>query len=194
MQSLEKIGLNGMVSCQLTRVAFPTNLPMQIMADVLWDKNCDFEKKSAEYYAAAFGADGGAVSDYLKSLSEAFDPAYHRYYYWEAKPLYPAEERLEKLGRVESILDTFAPVIKKNLEADHCPGVKASWEYLSVHAEYCRMLVKPLISKANDNLEERNVLNEELNEFVRHLPERVHKIFDEWMAFTLTERMTKMDY
>ena len=40
-----------MVSCQLTRAAFPTGLPMQMMADALWDKECDFEEKDSYVYS-----------------------------------------------------------------------------------------------------------------------------------------------
>ena len=72
MANLDKIGLNGMVSCQVQRVFFPTGLPMYAMAKALWDKTSEFEAVAGEYFLAAFGAEAEAVSLYLRTLSEMF--------------------------------------------------------------------------------------------------------------------------
>ena len=45
MKDLHKIGIEGMVSCQIQRTFFPTALPFNMMAAALWDENCDFEEK-----------------------------------------------------------------------------------------------------------------------------------------------------
>ena len=74
MAGLEKIGLDGMVSCQLQRAAFPTGLPQYAMAKALWDKHSRFEDVAEEYFTAAFGRDAKAVEAYLSTLSALFDP------------------------------------------------------------------------------------------------------------------------
>ena len=71
MKALHKIGLNGMLSCQLQRCFFPSALPIMMMASTLWDENCDFEEKASEYYSTAFGEDGTLVHAYLNYLSYA---------------------------------------------------------------------------------------------------------------------------
>ena len=69
MANLYKIGLGGMVSCQVQRAAFPTGLPMYAMAKALWDRESTFEDICEEYFKAAFGEDGKAVEEYLSTLS-----------------------------------------------------------------------------------------------------------------------------
>lgn len=48
MKNLERFGLNGMVSCQMQRVAFPTALGMVGMACALWDKEKAFDSVEEE--------------------------------------------------------------------------------------------------------------------------------------------------
>lgn len=74
MAGLDKIGLDGMVSCQLQRVAFPTGLPQYAMAKALWNKSSRFEDVVKEYFTAAFGEEAEAVVQYLTTLSTLFDP------------------------------------------------------------------------------------------------------------------------
>ncbi|MBE6580907.1 MAG: DUF4838 domain-containing protein [Ruminococcaceae bacterium] len=74
MAGLYKLGLDGMVSCQLQRAAFPTGLPQYAMARALWDKSSSFEEIVREYFTAAFGDEGEAVRRYLDTLSALFDP------------------------------------------------------------------------------------------------------------------------
>lgn len=74
MAGLDKIGLDGMVSCQLQRAAFPTGLPQYAMAKALWNKHSRFEDVVEEYFTAAFGEEAGAVVRYLTTLSTLFDP------------------------------------------------------------------------------------------------------------------------
>ncbi len=69
MANLDKIGLNGMVSCQVQRASFPTGLPMYTMARVLWNKEANFESITHEYFMASFGAEDAAVEEYLSGLS-----------------------------------------------------------------------------------------------------------------------------
>ena len=193
MQALETIGINGMMSCQLSRAAFPTNLPLHIMAETLWDKDCDFEEKALEYFVSAFGPDGEAVMEYMKALSENFDPYYNRQCFKTGVAPYGKEERLAKLKKARAILVAFEPVIKKNLETAHCAAVEASWKYLEVHAEYCQELLKPVVANANGNTEDRDKFVDEFDEYVKLLPTRVSKIFDEFWALFALPRTTRVN-
>ncbi len=72
MKDLRKIGLNGMVSCQVQRCFFPTALPLLAMAAALWDENADFDQVADAYYQDAFGPDGARVRQILTSISNLF--------------------------------------------------------------------------------------------------------------------------
>ena len=78
MKNLDKLGLNGMVSCQCIRAFFPHGLGMYCMAEALWNKNADFDNVTHKYFNAAFGDDGDIVSEYMKKLTTLSDPVYMR--------------------------------------------------------------------------------------------------------------------
>ena len=61
VKKLRRIGLNGIVSDQTQRSFFPTGFGMYVMARTLWDESVDVDGLAAEYFPAAFGADGEAA-------------------------------------------------------------------------------------------------------------------------------------
>lgn len=70
MKGLRTVGLNGNVSCQLQRLMLPIALPNYAMAAALvGDKT--YAETETEYFAAAFGKDGGEAKDFLRK-SESF--------------------------------------------------------------------------------------------------------------------------
>ena len=74
MCDLDLLGLDGMISCQLSRSALPTALPIYGMARALWDKNADFDAVADEYFTAEYGPLAADVRAYLTALSDTFDP------------------------------------------------------------------------------------------------------------------------
>ena len=61
-----------MVSCQVQRPFVPTALPFVMMAEALWDKNCDYEERAKAHYMGTFGEDGLKAHEYLKQVSDFF--------------------------------------------------------------------------------------------------------------------------
>ncbi len=137
MVSLDKIGLNGMVSCQLQRTAFPTALPLYVMAKGLWDKESRFEEVSAEYFAAAFGKDSEKVEKYLSDISDLFDPVFLR----GGKKLENAVAIANTQKAKATVKEFYDPEISK--KADISPD----WKYLSCHAETVLAFADALITK-----------------------------------------------
>lgn len=66
---LDKLHLNGYISCQELRTGFPTTLPNYVMGRTLWDKSLTYEELEKEYFTAAFGKEGMTVAAYLEKLS-----------------------------------------------------------------------------------------------------------------------------
>lgn len=127
MANLNKIGLNGMVSCQLQRAFFPTGLPFYAMAKGLWDQNSRFEDVCGEYFTAAFGAEAKPVENYLSTLSQLFDPAYLRH----EKPLDPASVETN-MQKAVAMIDAFELWLSRH--GDETPA----WKLLRVHAPMAR--------------------------------------------------------
>ncbi len=156
MCELELIGLNGMVSCQLQRTAFPTALPLYAMAKGLWDKDSRFEDISKEYFAAAFGEDGEKVEKYLSDISDLFDPVFLR-----------ANKKVENSVAIANIEKSKA-VIKEFSEKEISQKADTSpdWKYLECHAETVLCFADRLIAKLSGNEEEVQALEKTFNEII----------------------------
>lgn len=128
MANLDKIGLNGMVSCQGQRVFFPTGLPFYAMAAALWNKDSRFEDVCAEYFGAAFGELGGQVQAYLCELDRLFDPVYLRREKAVDQAYYAGN-----MDAVKKLVDDFLPVMEEN--KDRGDG----WHQLRLHADVVKM-------------------------------------------------------
>ena len=168
MTGLDVIGLNGMVSCQTNRAAFPTGLPMYAMAKGLWDKASQFTDITAEYFTAAFGEDAAIVEEYLKTLSRLFCPPYLR----GEKPV-SAEEMVAQVYEAKRVIDIFETQhIKEKAE------ISADWKHLMYHAEICRKyadVIIAYISKDEKGMEETKTALCEYNKLTE--PE-LHEYFD----------------
>jgi hypothetical protein len=170
MANLDRIGLNGMVSCQVQRAAFPTGLPMYAMAKALWNRNSRFEDIASEYFTAAFGEEGKAVEQYLSTLSELFDPAYLR----NDKPKNP-EQIDRNCADVRQIIHTFQ---KEYLQEDH--STASSWKYLEYHAQLCLKYTDALEAFLGTGSDEaiREKTKESLLLYSREIEQYTHEVFD----------------
>jgi hypothetical protein len=178
MKTLSSMGLDGMVSCQLNRCFFPTNLPMQLMADALWNKDADFDACTARYFREAYGEDGGAVYAYLEGLSRRIEK--------ESEP--PAEERIATYRELRRLVYEFDRVLDANLAKPLLPAVKKSWEYLRHFREIYLRYLDALTARAEENEEKRARLTEELFTFLRMNSTHYHKVLDLWLALFLIDR------
>ena len=55
IRNLEKVSLDGLVTCQTQRCFLHTGLGQYVMAKTLWDKEAGFDALRDEYYSAAYG-------------------------------------------------------------------------------------------------------------------------------------------
>lgn len=69
IQFLDKLGLNGYISCQELRAGFPHNFPNYVMGEMLWHKDLELEELKAEYFQAMYGQQWQAAVKYLETLS-----------------------------------------------------------------------------------------------------------------------------
>lgn len=74
---LNQHGLNGIMSCQLNRCAFPTAFPNYMMGHALLDESVTFDQLENEYLGGAFGEFAKAAGDYLREIGTCFSFRYH---------------------------------------------------------------------------------------------------------------------
>lgn len=157
MKNIGKLKLNGMISCQLLRVALPTGLPQYGMACALWNKQSEFSDVEKEYFEAAFHENAETVKNYLATLSELFDPEFIR---------------LEKKKDKQIILADFAKIkeVVLNFEEKYIDvheNESHDWQYLKVHAKLCLYLADIYIARYNDDRETEEKIHAELVKYAR---------------------------
>lgn len=177
MANLDKLGLNGMVSCQHQRTAFPTGLPLYGMAKALWDKASAFEEVTEEYFSAAFGDKGRQVEKYMAELSRLFDPMYLRH----EKPLDP--EKVERnCTEVKKLVADFKRKILAGEEERN-----DSWRYLVYHAEYTLKFADVCIAYLGKDSSpgKREEAKKAITAYVKEMEKHMHVVFDSFRFHVL---------
>lgn len=187
MKNLEKIGLNGYISCQTQRAYFPTGLGMYTMGRTLWNNSLAFDDIAEDYFKSAFGADGGLVLDYLKRLSELFDPTYLR-----GERQWVDPEAANRFSKIPKVVDEFLPIIQKNKNnLDRCRA--KSWVYLELHTVICKLLSSALEAKASDNYKELTILWDKIEKFLQENEDEVQPVLDVFLFInTLKAKLLKV--
>ncbi|MCL1793348.1 MAG: DUF4838 domain-containing protein [Oscillospiraceae bacterium] len=173
MKNLEKLQLNGMMSCQLQRVFFPTGLAMYAMGSALWDKTKSFEGVAAGYYADALGDRGAQMQEYLKTLTELCDTSYLR----GEKPAI-SEESAKKFARIPGTVNAMMPSILRAAQSDCEPCRKKLWEALAIHGQLCLYMAEILEETAKGNIEKLDARWENVKDFLYRAEPFVHEMFD----------------
>lgn len=167
MCNLHNIGLNGMVSCQVQRAAFPTNLPMYAMARGLWNKQSDFDEIADEYFKAEFGNYSTVVQNYLSQLSKLINLPYLRR---ESDAVTP--QLIDDFKTAIKLTEEFEDLIIQNQLNS------MSWQYLTHHAHMVRNIGYALIEKASGNPNVMNRWLEALEEYTRKHEPEIHRVLD----------------
>ena len=175
MKGLRQLGLNGMVSCQAQRVFFPSALPMQLMADALWNDSVDYETCVQKHYRDMYAEEGPRVRAYLERVSALFDSAYMRH----EKPQI-SEEALRNLNKAGELIKEFMPIINENLNPAKpmTPAARHSFAILKRHGELAIILAGAHACKAAGDMDTAKTLWEEAAAFARSHEMELNEVFD----------------
>ena len=133
MKCLDRIGIDGMVSCQLQRVALPTGLPTYAMTRALWDKTSEFEDVAKDYFSITFDRDAEKARAYIKKASEIWDD----------------EGNDGRYDALTTLINDNLPMIKTNLAAcEKGSSYELSWNYLLAHANFWIRLIPGVKARA----------------------------------------------
>ncbi len=133
MKDLRKIGLSGMVSCQIQRCFQPTALPFIAMARALWDREADFEETANDWYAAAYGEAGPRVREAMKTLSASCR------LYENGSPALDRDEAERGLAMLREAASLPPDAVLRDTAA------AASFRYLREYCDYIELLI-PVIA------------------------------------------------
>ena len=186
MKNLDKLGLNGMMSCQVQRSFFPTGLAMNAMAAALWNKELKFEKVTEEFYGDIFGPCATEMSEYFRTLSELFQAPYMR----GELPVI-SQECAKKFAEVPKLVNEMLPRLLERLEEEKNPFRKKTWFALTVHAQLCLYLSCALEERAKGN---SDAAKEKWNitvDYINRMEPEIHELFDVKYFIDVIERVLK---
>lgn len=133
IKSFGALGLNGLVSCQLQRNAFPSAIAMTVMAKTLWNSDADFDEIRSELYSVSFGEDvKDRMCEYFSKLSKGFNIGLIRSIkkHRDSLPSDFKERLAEAIGAMKEMESLIAE--RKN---DKNPHRRESWELLEIHRQ-----------------------------------------------------------
>jgi hypothetical protein len=172
MKDLGRIGLNGMLSCQTIRAAFPTGLPQYTMAQNLWNKGKSFDDIKNEYFASAFGDNAKTVEEYLKKLSELTNLPF---VIGEVK--LTAQEVKERYTILKETVEKFREdYIEKYKETS------ADWQYLYAHSFLVPIFADIYIAKYNDTEETVKKYCNDYRNKLDELKPVIDSVCDDWVT------------
>ncbi|MBS5521414.1 MAG: DUF4838 domain-containing protein [Clostridiales bacterium] len=163
IKALSNLKLNGYISCQELRAAFPNAFPGYIMGKVLWNRNISFEALEEEYFSALYGQEWQAARDYLRHLSQLCSCDYFN----GIGPRYSPQLAL-RFQEAQTHVRAFSGTISSNIKM-HSGIVKTAWHLLDYHAKYCKLLLKALAAlAAGQNTEAQQAWNSVMQLIRRH--------------------------
>lgn len=184
IQYLEKIDLNGYISCQELRAGFPHNFPNYVMGKTLWNKERSYEELKKEYFSAMYGPDWADVTDYLETLSDHSSVDYINGL---------GERKNEEFAAdAQTNIDTaynFLSKIDQNFSAT--TGVqKHNWNVLSYHREYVAKFGKALHLLANGQDDSAQTQWKDMLDFIRRSELAIQENFDIYRVIEVTKNYT----
>lgn len=191
MKALDTVGFEGCMDDQTHRMYLPTALPLITMGETLFDTSIDFDKLANEYFDGAFGKDGSLVREYLEAMTPLMSPANVRIggtpgveeetivekdegkRSWLNNP-----EAVKKAKQVPALIDSFMPVIEKNIAEATDMAQLDSWRYLVYHAVLCRYHARIIEAGGSGDIESARALFSELREYLSEHETEIHNVFD----------------
>jgi hypothetical protein len=78
VRNLAPLGMNGYISCQAQRLAFPTGLPLHLLGKTLWNARDSFDDLVRNYFRDIYGRQGTRVRRLMEEISQRIDPSFLR--------------------------------------------------------------------------------------------------------------------
>ncbi|MBE7035339.1 MAG: DUF4838 domain-containing protein [Ruminococcaceae bacterium] len=145
LERLHDLGLNGLMSCQLQHIFFPTALGMNVLSENLWNSSIPFETIVEKTYTVQFGKEHWkTVWDYMRALYEQSTDVAIREYFdtgWVEHPDDPrSEPNKAKMRKAVELVDAFSARYSAMVESMPAGNRRQNWEALLFGAELVKMI------------------------------------------------------
>ena len=178
------MGLNGYISCQELRAAFPNALPNYVMGYTLFEKDVDVEELIEEYFQACYGQTWETVLDYLTELSDLSSCDYINGKGERCNP-----QIAERMKRIFKRCHDFENFIMAHCSADEGWNARF-WEILEYHRNYILLFSETLYLLALGNKEQADLKWESLREYICSNEEKYQPFLDVYRILEVTQKYT----
>ena len=184
IQKLKQMGLDGYISCQELRAAFPNALPNYMMAYTLFDENAVAEDVITEYFAACYGEDWPAVLQYLTKLSDFSDCDYVN-----GKGERKDTGIAESMEHIKECCTGFAAEIlrHKNAEGSY---ESFGWKLLEYHRNYSMLFADALCALACGEKKSADEKWEKLRDYICEKEPEYQPYLDVYRILEVTKKYT----
>ncbi len=181
MCDLERVGIHGMVSCQVMRACFPNGLAQSLMATGLWNNKADYETEVVKYLTNCYGSEWKTAKAYLEKLSDLTKYWPH----WDEKDSVVDEAMVKNYEAAIVHIDEYKPIIEKII-ADGKSGNEAQtyfWNALVANTEIAKLICQMQIRKfKGETTAERADIESKLASAYCLAEPEFHEIFDAWRS------------
>ena len=173
MKNLDKLNMQGMVSCQVQRAFFPTGLAMNAMASALWNKSQSLDDFTDKYFDDMFGEHAHEMLEYFITLSKLFQPPYMR-----GEMADVCAESAKVFGDIHAVITKMSPLIiaRYQEETDLCR--KKTWFALTAHSNLCFFLATALSQKAGGHQADAEATWALAVDYITRLEPQTHDLLD----------------
>lgn len=181
---LRQMGLDGYISCQELRAAFPNALPGYVMGHTLFGGEVDVEELIEEYFRACYGQDWEDVYAYLDGLSrlDACD-------YVNGKGERRDEGMAERMKHVRELCSgSRGEITRRGRTAGGRESV--CWEVLDYHREYVIALSDALYFLALGERERAKEKWEVFRELICEKEQKFQPFLDVYRVLEITRKYT----
>ncbi len=173
IQGLEGLGLDGLISCQVQRVAFPTGLGMTVLGRTLWCRQADLNAIVADHFRSCYGPGGDFVRDWLEALSQLIEPRALR----EELDSAQLAACVEGWRAIDAQVAQAEPHIAAGMRTGP-PCHRHSWELLQYFGAMCRLLGAALVARHTADAPVARAAALALVHWARAHERRLHHVFD----------------
>jgi hypothetical protein len=187
IRNLRDIGLNGLMSCQVQKSFFPSPLPVDVLAQTLWNRDADFDELANDLYSAAYGKDGMAVRAILQRLSRMFHPQWLRL----EEPAVNAAQEMRLKEVPETLRQLRSVIAAGHGETEPCR--LESWRLLELYCTYAEKLAEFFLELSRGNAGDARKALDELIRWAFSEEENLGYAFDcDTMRYTLEDLCKQM--
>lgn len=183
MKNLKAMGLNGINSCQVQRLFFPTAMPMIAMSETLWNRDIEFEEIKNKYMTDAFGEDGPMIAEIMQRIGQKeimeFSTSLNCCKWEKIK----GEKTLSLIQKSRDAVKELEPIIEKNMKDETLPeAVKKSWEYLTYYPEHANLFLDAWQAAYGEgDLEKSKEAYAKLEDRANQLEPVLNRVFDTFL-------------